>query len=205
MSLTSVNLLNPSLGLHLHQGLENLKVLYSCNLDILLRSRHDVHLSATQLSHQRTRCHRVVDALGLSLLVRSYQVAQPESLRRLRTDQLVARNTCRCRKPVLTLQDSLTTLDASNRITILLADGDVGRDNILREQRPHGIMYQHKVIVAASSLFQTIDTIVYRLLPIGSTRENPSLFSCFSSVCFCIVFTPLFINPYSRRSCPLLS
>ena len=34
-------------------------------------------------------------------------------------------------------------------------------------------MHQHEVIVAASSLFQTIDTIVYRLLPIGSTRENP--------------------------------
>lgn len=119
-----------------------------------------MHLSASQFCHQGTGCHRIGDALLLSLFVGCYQIAQTEGLGCLGTDQFVARNTGVGRKTIFALQDSLSTFDTRNGIAILLADGDIGRDDVLRQEWAHGIMHQHQVVITASHLFQAIDTIV---------------------------------------------
>ena len=82
-----------------------------------------MHLSASQFCHQGTGCHRIGDALLLSLFVGCYQIAQTEGLGCLGTDQFVARNTGVGRKTIFALQDSLSTFDTRNGIAILLADG----------------------------------------------------------------------------------
>ena len=122
---------NPRFLLNMHKSLENFEVLDSGNLDILLRTRNDVHLPATKFSHKRTRGNRVGDTTLGSLFVSGNEVAQAECLRSLCTYEFVTRNTCSSCKTIITLEYSLTTFYTSNRITIFLAYSDIGGYDIL--------------------------------------------------------------------------
>ena len=54
-------------------------------------------------------------------------VAKSESLRRLRANQLVARNAGACAEAVVALQNGLATTNARDGVAILFARGDVRR------------------------------------------------------------------------------
>ena len=110
----------------MHESLQNFQILHSRHLDVLLRSRHDMHLPAAQFRHQRTRSHGVGDALLLSLLMGSHEVLQSESLWRLRAYQLVARNAGACTESVLALKYRLAAFYSRYGISVFLACGDVG-------------------------------------------------------------------------------
>ena len=94
----------------MHQSLQYLKVLNCGHLDVLFRPWHNMHLSATKLSHQRAGGYRIGDALLLCLFVCRYKIAQAEGLRCLRPDELVSRNTGIRGESVFALQYCLTDL-----------------------------------------------------------------------------------------------
>ena len=106
----------------------------------------------------------------------NYKVAQSESLWGLRANQLVAWNARRCRKAIITLQYRLTAFNARNGITIFLADGNVRRYNVLRQQWAHCIVHKHKVVIFYPGLLQTVYSVVDRLLSVLTAIENPSQF-----------------------------
>ena len=64
----------------MHQRLQNLQILHSGHLDILLRSWHNMHLTITQLRTKRTGCDRVCNPLPLSLPMGLYDVLKVERL-----------------------------------------------------------------------------------------------------------------------------
>ena len=84
-----------------------------------------MHLSASQFCHQGTGCHRIGDALLLSLFVGCYQIAQTEGLGCLGMDQFVAEYWCWSKPSSLSRIASLHLIPC-NGIAILLADGDIG-------------------------------------------------------------------------------
>ena len=157
----------------MYESLEYLKILNSGNLDIFFRPRHDMHLSATDLCHQRARSHTVGNALDLSLLMHLYYIAQTESLRRLGADELVAWYALGGGETILTLEDSLAAFDACDGIAVSLTGSDIVADDILAEQGTDRVMDEHKVLIITASLLESIDTIMDRLHAGLAARKYP--------------------------------
>ena len=102
-----------------------------------------------------------------------YEVVQTERLGSLRANELVAGNACGGGETVVALKNSLSTFYACYGIAIFLTNGNVRRNDVLRQQRAHGIVYKYEVVVLYASLLQSIDSIVYRLLSVLATIEYP--------------------------------